>query len=86
MTICSVQGLTKSYGSQLIFEKLSFEINEGEKIGFTGRNGTGKTTIFKCLSGIEQPDEGTIAIKKGKRSAIWLKYLFFMTVRLWKMC
>ncbi|MEM5017549.1 ABC-F type ribosomal protection protein [Metabacillus indicus] len=67
MTICSVQGLTKSYGSQLIFEKLSFEINEGEKIGFTGRNGTGKTTIFKCLSGIEQPDEGTIAIKKGKK-------------------
>lgn len=67
MTICSVQGLTKSYGSQLIFERLGFEINEGEKIGFTGRNGTGKTTIFKCLSGIEQPDEGTIAIKKGKK-------------------
>lgn len=65
MTICSVHQLAKSYGSQLIFENLSFEINENEKIGFVGRNGTGKTTLFKCLSGIEHPDAGTISIRKG---------------------
>ncbi|MDR0136851.1 ABC-F type ribosomal protection protein [Metabacillus idriensis] len=67
MTICSVHQLSKSYGSQLIFENLSFEINENEKIGFVGRNGTGKTTLFKCLSGIEQPDAGTISIRKGMK-------------------
>ncbi|OHR66194.1 ABC transporter ATP-binding protein [Bacillus sp. HMSC76G11] len=67
MTICSVHQLAKSYGSQLIFENLSFEINENEKIGFVGRNGTGKTTLFKCLSGIEQPDAGTISIRKGMK-------------------
>ncbi|MDQ0860651.1 ribosomal protection-like ABC-F family protein [Bacillus sp. V2I10] len=67
MTICSVHQLAKSYGSQLIFENLSFEINENEKIGFVGRNGTGKTTLFKCLSGIEQPDSGTISIRKGMK-------------------
>ncbi|WHZ59335.1 ribosomal protection-like ABC-F family protein [Metabacillus hrfriensis] len=67
MTICSVHQLAKSYGSQLIFENLSFEINENEKIGFVGRNGTGKTTLFKCLSGIEHPDAGTISIRKGMK-------------------
>lgn len=67
MTICSVHQVAKSYGSQLIFENLSFEINENEKIGFVGRNGTGKTTLFKCISGIEHPDAGTISIRKGMK-------------------
>ncbi len=55
------------YGGHLIFEQLSFEIPEGARIGLVGRNGTGKTTIFKLLSGVETPDQGRIHVKKGAK-------------------
>ncbi|MCA1055983.1 ABC-F type ribosomal protection protein [Rossellomorea aquimaris] len=67
MMICSAQELSKMYGGHLIFEKLSFEITEGARIGLVGRNGTGKTTIFKLLSGAETPDTGLVHLKKGAK-------------------
>lgn len=66
MIICSVQKLSKTYNEKL-FDQVTFEINDGETIGLVGRNGTGKTTIFKMLTGLEQPDEGAIFIKKDAR-------------------
>ncbi|MDF2606303.1 MAG: transporter ATP-binding protein [Bacillales bacterium] len=65
MNICSVKDIKKIIGGNIIFENLSFEINEKEKIGLVGRNGTGKTTIFKILSGLEPKDNGEIHFKKG---------------------
>jgi ATP-binding cassette, subfamily F, member 3 len=67
MIICSAQELSKMFGGNLIFENLSFEIPEGARIGLVGRNGTGKTTIFKLLSGVETPDTGMVHLKKGAK-------------------
>ncbi|XXM70393.1 ribosomal protection-like ABC-F family protein [Lysinibacillus sphaericus] len=67
MIICSAQELSKMFGGNLIFENVSFEIPEGARIGLVGRNGTGKTTIFKLLSGVETPDTGMVHLKKGAK-------------------
>ncbi len=67
MIICSAQELSKMFGGHLIFEDLSFEIPEKARIGLVGRNGSGKTTIFKLLSGVEAPDKGLIHLKKGAK-------------------
>jgi len=65
MNICTVQNISKILGGNLIFSDLSFEINRGDRVGIVGRNGTGKTTIFKILSDIEKPDSGEIYLRKG---------------------
>ncbi|RIW32280.1 ABC transporter ATP-binding protein [Bacillus salacetis] len=67
MIICSVQQISKMFGGNSVFENLSFEVHEGDRIGCVGRNGTGKTTVFKLIAGVEQPDTGEIHTKKGAR-------------------
>ncbi|MEH7463968.1 ABC-F type ribosomal protection protein [Bacillus thuringiensis] len=65
MMICSVNNIAKTFGGNIIFENISFEIKKGERIGLVGRNGSGKTTIFQLLTGIEHVDGGAIHMKKG---------------------
>lgn len=67
MTICSVNNVTKSVGGNIIFENISLEIKNGERVGLVGRNGSGKTTIFGLLTGMESLDAGAIHMKKGTR-------------------
>jgi ATP-binding cassette subfamily F protein 3 len=59
--------LEKSFGPQTLFEDVSFLINKGERIGLVGKNGTGKSTLFKMILGQEKQDSGTISTPKGYR-------------------
>ena len=64
----SVKGLVKSFEvGQTLLDGLSFDISEGECVGIMGRNGCGKTTLFRLLTGELTPDEGEITIASGKR-------------------
>ena len=62
MTLIILQGknLSKSYITNLIFENVDFYIQEGEKVGFVGPNGTGKSTLFRCITGEESFDTGNL--------------------------
>lgn len=62
MKIITVQGLTKDFGEGKGVYNLNFEINEGEVIGITGANGSGKTTTIRQLMGFIKPDQGQAVI------------------------
>nr|WP_289038034.1 ABC-F type ribosomal protection protein [uncultured Allobacillus sp.] len=64
MIVCSVNNITKTYGGNPIFENLSIELKEKERVGLVGRNGSGKTTLIRLLAGEESPDSGQIHWKK----------------------
>jgi len=55
-----VDNLSKSFGKQALFDSISFKINRKERVGVVGRNGHGKTTLFRMITGEEEPDAGTI--------------------------
>jgi len=63
----AVENLSKSYGPQLLFDDVSFKINKKERIGLVGRNGHGKTTLFRLIAALESPDLGQIYIPKNYR-------------------
>lgn len=65
--LLSCRNLSKSFGSQTLFESLSFGISDGDRIGMIGPNGTGKSTLMKVLAGLEYPDSGEISLSRGTR-------------------
>ncbi len=60
MNLVTAEHLTKSYTERLLFNDTDFSINEGDKIGLIGINGTGKSTLLKMVAGLEEPDQGMI--------------------------
>ena len=60
MNLVTIEHLTKSYTERLLFDDTSFSINEGEKIGLIGVNGTGKSTLLKIVAGLEDADSGSV--------------------------
>ncbi|QPQ55682.1 energy-dependent translational throttle protein EttA [Allosphingosinicella flava] len=60
--VIEAKGLTKSFGDKLLFENLDFTLPPGGIVGIIGPNGAGKTTLFKLITGVEQPDSGSIDI------------------------
>ena len=60
MNLVTAEHLTKSYTERLLFDDTDFSINEGDKIGLIGINGTGKSTLLKMVAGLEEPDSGRI--------------------------
>ena len=64
MVIFKSNNLKKSYGADVIFDNVSFDLKEGEVVGLLGRNGTGKSTLLKILKGLETPDSGNIQFFK----------------------
>ena len=67
MNILNIEHVSKIYGDKTIFDDISFGIQQGDKIGIIGINGTGKTTFLKILAGIEEPDEGQVIRQNGLR-------------------
>jgi ATP-binding cassette subfamily F protein 3 len=63
----AVDNLSKSFGPQVLFDGVSFKINRKERVGLVGRNGHGKTTLFRLIAGLESADSGTISIPRNYR-------------------
>lgn len=72
-----INNLTKSYGTRVLFENLSLKLNAGNKVGFVGRNGTGKSTLFKIILDEEPHDSGEIIIPKNYRIGTLRQHLHF---------
>ena len=60
MNLLTIENLTHSFSERKLFENASFYLDEGEKVGIIGINGTGKSTLLKIIAGICEPDEGTV--------------------------
>ncbi len=69
MNILNIEHISKIYGEKKIFDDASFGIQENDKIGIVGINGTGKSTLLKMIAGIEEPDEGQIIRQNGLKIA-----------------
>ena len=63
----SLSNISKSFGEQVLFDNISFKINSRERVGLVGRNGHGKTTLFRIITGEESPDAGTMTMPKDYR-------------------
>jgi ATP-binding cassette subfamily F protein uup len=62
--LLSCQGLAKAFGAQSLFSGVTLMISAGDRVGLIGPNGSGKSTLLKILSGLEQPDNGTVFTQK----------------------
>lgn len=72
--IVTMTNIQKYYGANLVLSDISFEIREGDRVGLIGRNGQGKTTIAKILTGQSKPDGGTLTLRKGTKIG-WLEQI-----------
>jgi ATP-binding cassette subfamily F protein 3 len=72
-----LSNVSKSYGPNELFSELNLRLNSGNKIGLVGRNGTGKSTLFKLILGEEQPDSGDIATPKNYKIGALKQYFDF---------
>lgn len=72
MTIVSCTGLSKVYYEKTLFVDVSFGLQAGERVGIIGRNGAGKSSLLRILAGIDEPDEGVVAINRDIK-AIYLE-------------
>jgi ABC transport system ATP-binding/permease protein len=67
MNVASIERVSKSYGEKVLFDEIGFTINDEDKIGVIGVNGTGKSTLLKIISGQETSETGQITYMKGVR-------------------
>lgn len=65
MNILNAEKISKTYGENVLFDKVVLGVNKGDKIGVIGVNGTGKSTFLKIIAGIEEPDAGEIVSGRG---------------------
>ena len=63
MNLLSVELISKSFGEKNLFSKLSFGVNEGQKVALIARNGSGKTSLLNILAGKDVPDEGRVVFR-----------------------
>ncbi|MBI5426292.1 MAG: energy-dependent translational throttle protein EttA [Opitutae bacterium] len=67
--VVEAQGITKAYGDKLLYENLSFSLPPGGIVGVIGPNGVGKTTLFKMMTALEQPDAGQFRVGETVKTA-----------------
>nr|WP_297310283.1 ABC-F family ATP-binding cassette domain-containing protein [uncultured Flavobacterium sp.] len=67
MNYLSVENISKSFGARTLFEDVSFGINKDQKVAFVAKNGSGKTSILKIITGNDTPDSGQVVTRKGIR-------------------
>jgi ATP-binding cassette subfamily F protein 3 len=77
MRMIQVSNLSKSYGTQVIFDDVGFTVNAGERIGLVGRNGHGKTTLLRMITGEERPDTGVITVPSNYTVGYLAQHLVF---------
>lgn len=77
MNLLTMEGVSKLFTDRILFNNISLGINEGDKIGVLGINGTGKSTLLKMIAGMEEPDEGSIIRGKKVRIAYLPQTPFF---------
>src|SRR3982751_6487573 len=70
MTQIAVSGAAVEFGATTLFKDIPFTVSAGERWGVVGRNGTGKTTLFRLLTGEMQPTRGQIARQPGLRVSL----------------
>lgn len=63
MNLLSVENLSKSYGERVLFENLNFGLEKGQKVALVARNGTGKTSLMRIISGLDTPDNGQVVFR-----------------------
>lgn len=69
MRVLAAENISKSYGERALLSDVTLQINQGDKIGLIGVNGTGKSTLLRLLAGEEAPDSGSIFCQPGHRAA-----------------
>ena len=62
----TLQRLSKAFGDKVLFEQISLQINEGDRLALIGPNGAGKTTLFSILLGVMEPDEGSVQVQRNR--------------------
>ncbi len=72
-----IAGLSKSFGGQVLFEKINLQTNPGEHLGLMGRNGHGKSTLFRMILGQEEADDGAIVVPRNYRIGHLEQHLHF---------
>ena len=68
MIILSLQEVKKSFGTHEVLKRVSFTLQERDRMGLVGVNGSGKSTLMKIIAGLETADEGTVSMQKGLRN------------------
>jgi ATP-binding cassette subfamily F protein 3 len=67
VSLATLSKIEKTFGKRVLFDKLDLNVEQGERLGFIGANGSGKTTVFKVLTGQVIPDAGIVAVSKGTK-------------------
>ncbi|MDQ2730254.1 MAG: ABC-F family ATP-binding cassette domain-containing protein [Armatimonadota bacterium] len=67
MALINFSNVFRSYGSQIVLDGASFSINRGDRVGLIGRNGSGKSTILRMITGVERPERGSVIVQSKLR-------------------
>jgi len=64
--VIQLSELTKTFGDRTLFDRVTWQIGDGDRVGLCGPNGAGKTTLLSILAGIVRPDEGEVSVTRGE--------------------